>query len=241
MNDILRPVTPDGLIGFDEFGQLQAKKVEAKYTTSWRIWDVREKTCVICNHGWELNHKSFKDQYYWHSREEVVHNSCYERYLTLSEWEQVYFNVCHFNLAFPDGLKEVKNQYGGAWNLPWYRFSWKDAPTFTIVIGRRKRVWHMEIKASTQGVVGMPELDFRMAEKRFSEEDITKASTQGVVGMPELDFRMAEKCFSEEDITKEFGPASVLVHAWTDEKMLAYLKKFVRILGLEKPVEKVAE
>ncbi len=214
MSDIIvRQLTPDGLIGFDKFGQLQAKEVGAEHTMSWIISDVREKTCVICNHGWELNHKSFKDQHYWHNRKVLIHESCYKRYLMLSEWEQVYFNVCSLNLAFPEGLKERKNEYGGAWNLPWYEFEWNGAETFTIVIGRRKRVWHMEIQGPTPGYPGLPDLDYRMAEK----------------------------CFSEERVTKEFGPTSVMVHAWTDEKMLAYLKKFVRILGLEKPVEKVAE
>ena len=213
MNDILRVVTPDGYIGFDEFGQLQAKEVEAKHTTSWIIWDVREKTCVICNHGWELNHKSMKDQYYWHDRKELTHKSCFERYLKLREWSLIYNAVCDCHLAFPGGLKERENGYGAAWNLPWYEFKWKGAEIFTIVIGKRKRVFHMEIKAPTEGYPGMPELDYRMAEKSFSEEDVTK----------------------------DFGPTSVRVHAWGEEKVRAYLKKFVRILGLEKPAAKVAE
>ncbi len=212
MNDILRAITPDGLIGFDEFGQLQAKKVEAKCTTSWIIWDVCEKICVICNHGWEINHKSMKDQHFWHDREELVHESCYKRYLTLREWQTIYNAVCNCHLAFPQGLKEAKNQYGAAWNLPWYEFTWKDAPTFTILIGSRKRVFHLEIKAGP-----------------------------GYPGIPDLNYKMAEECFSNEDVTKDFGPASVWVHAWTEEKLQDYLKKFVRILGLEKPVEKVAE
>ncbi len=213
MNDILRAVTPDGYVGFDEFGQLQAKEVEAKHTTSWIVWDVREKTCFICNHGWELNHKSFKDQYYWHDRKELIHESCFKRYRKLREWSMFFNAVVECNLAFPGGLKEVKNEYGAAWNLPWYEFKWKGAETFTIVIGRRKRVDHVEIKAPTEGYPGMPSLDYRMAEK----------------------------CFSEEDVTKDFGPTSIMVHAHTDEKLKAYLKKFVRILGLEKPAEKVAE
>jgi len=206
---IVRPLTPDGFVGYDEHDQFIAMDIEG--VGRWVTYPLRNplgKTCLICNQEWQLNHKSVKDQYFWHSREELVHKSCYRRYLTLRDWDMIYNHVCSFHLAFPGGLKEVENQYKGAWNTPWFEFVWKDAPTFTILIGPRKRVYHMEIKAPQQAHEGMPALDYRMAEK----------------------------CFSEEDVTKEFGPTSVMVHAWSEEKVLAYLKKFVRILGLEEKV-----
>ncbi len=213
MNDILRPITADGYIGYDKFNQLQAVRFENGSMISWIIANPLEEICPICDRGWNLNHTSIKDQHYWHDRKELTHESCFKRYLKLREWSMFFNAVVECNLAFPGGLKEVKNEYGAAWNLPWYEFTWKGAETFTIVIGRRKRVDHVEIKAPTEGYPGLPSLDYRMAEK----------------------------CFSEEDVTKDFGPTSVMVHAHTDEKLKAYLKKFVRILGLEKPAEKIAE
>ena len=213
MNDIVRPITPDGFIGYDEFNQLNAVKFENGSRISWIIWNPLENICPICNRGWDLIHTSIKDQHYWHDRKELTHKSCFERYLKLREWSLIYNAVCDCHLAFPDGLKERENGYGAAWNLPWYEFKWKGAETFTIVIGKRKRVFHMEIKVPAPSYPGTPELEYRMAEK----------------------------CFSEESVTKEFGPTSVLVHAWGEENVRAYLKKFVRILGLEKPAAKVTE
>jgi len=203
---IVRPLTPDGFVGYDEHDQFIAMDIEGEGRwITYPICNPLGKTCSICNQEWQLNHKSIKDQYHWHDRNEHVHKSCFRRFLTLNEWQTVYDAVAGFPLAFPGGLKETENLYKGGWNLPWYTFEWKDRPGYKIVIGRRKRVWNMEI---------MP-------------------PDQMAPGMFEMDWRMGEKSFSEEDVTKEFSPTGIYVHAWSDVKLRAYLNKFVRILGLE--------
>ncbi len=201
MNDIVRRLTPDGFIGYDQFNQLVALEVEKERTTSWILpCNPLEKICCICAHGWDLNHRSVKDQHFWRDRDKVVHMSCYKRYLGLCEWDLFYNSICTLASAW-SGLTEVGNLYKGAWNLPWYEFNFKGSPHL-ITIGRRKRVFHMEIEYRVGG----------------------RASS--------LDVELAEALFKLEDVTKEFGPRHILVHAWTDEKFLEYLRHFERILGL---------
>ena len=47
VNIIVRPITDDGEVGYDEFDQFTWNRKEGKYTVSSMIADVRGKTCVI--------------------------------------------------------------------------------------------------------------------------------------------------------------------------------------------------
>ena len=211
MNTIVRPITADGFVGFDEFGQLCLSEVQGKYTTLTFISDVRQKVCAICNHGWYPSAKSMKDQYHWRLLDETkaggetygfVHLSCYVRHLALNDRTDVHRAIVGARIAFR-GLVPMPNRYwpkGDIWGelRPWYHADvippgiGPSAPTTCeLIIGRRKRVWSIEMHPNKGE-------EFAWCEK-------------------------AESAFKKEDVTKEFSPKGILLHAWTEEKMREYL------------------
>lgn len=215
MNDILRPLTADGLVGWDQFNQLWLWRVDGKSRSGTVIADVREKTCPVCNRGWEATAESLGDQYHWDSRKQWVHESCFVRYQGLTEhdfWHEALCGVFRFQ-----GLKEIPNEYRGAWNTPWYRIPLSDVPR-TLKLGTRKRVYHMEIEEEAA----------ELPPPRDAEEGARR-----LVAKARMDFGKAEALFASEDVTKSFGPQRVMIHAWTREKARQYLRKFAEILGLE--------
>jgi hypothetical protein len=215
MNDILRPLTADGLVGWDQFNQIWLWEVEGETRRGHIIADVREKICRVCNRGWETTAKGLGDQYYWQTREEWAHASCFVRYLALREYSFWHDALCGvFRFERP---AEIPNEYGGAWNTPWYRVTLLDVPR-TLKLGHRKRVYHMEIEP--EGRYAPPADDTpEAAAKRFAARARTNLSH-------------ATKLFEAEEVTKEVGADMVLVHAWTEEKAREYLKHFAQVLGL---------
>ena len=215
MNDIVRPLTQDGMVGWDAHDQLWLWKAEGKNRVGTIIADVRGKTCPVCARGWEPTAVSLGDQYFWRSREEWAHESCFTRYLGIDEhefWHGALCSVVRFH-----GLVKLPNEYGGAWNTPWYRIPLCDVPR-TLKLGRRKRVYHMEIEA----------LEAELAAPRDAEEGARR-----LVAKARMDFSKAEALFKSEDVTKEFSEHSVMIHAWDRERARQYLRKFAEILGLE--------
>lgn len=216
MNAIVRPITADGLVGFDQFDQLCLEEHkeehgrEVIYQTF--ISDVRQKVCAICNHGWYPSAASMKDQYHWTLLDEpkagggetygFVHKTCYLRHLALNDRMDVHRALVGARIAFR-GLTPIPNRYwpkGDVWGdlRPWYRAEvvppgiGDSAPTTCeIIIGMRKRVWSIEIRPNANE-------EFSWCEK-------------------------AERFFKKEEVTKEFSPKGILLHAWTEEKMREYL------------------
>lgn len=207
MNDIVKPLTPDGMCGWDEFGQLCLWKVDGDRRVGTLIGDPRGHTCRICQQGWALTIESLEDQMYWSDFREWVHRSCSIRYSALKERDKWFWALVDAGIRF-DGLQEIPNGYWhrDPWRgkKPWYRVKLLDSER-TLKLGFRKRVSHMEIESGTGS---------------FSRA-------------------LAEELFKDENGTKQIGDDSVLIHAWTDEKALEYLKAFARIMALRDPHESV--
>lgn len=174
MNNIIQPVTSDGLVGFDEFGQLCAWEQDGEFRRGWHLHDVRQKTCIICGRKWDLTSESLKDQVFLQEKEAWVHQSCHKRYLALSEFYFWYGAVCGARIRY-HGLEEIPNEYRGGWNLPWYRAKLCDRHA-SLKLGTRKHVYHMEIELS-----GDPRYDREKAKAFLEREDVTKK--EGVGGL----------------------------------------------------------
>jgi len=176
MGLIVRPITDDGLVGYDQFGQLAVTKVEGDSQTSWFIADVRDKTCIICNHGWKPNATSMADQFRWDLVDGFVHNSCLERHSGLVEWAEFRNALVAAGVRF-NGLRPVENGYWGpSSKRPWYVAELLDFPV-AFKLGARKRVYHVEVVAQ-----GGTSLSFHAeAEEAFKSEDVTKHFTPSSV------------------------------------------------------------
>lgn len=225
MNAIVKPLTRDGLLGWDQYGQLWRWKVEGERRVGTIIADVREKICCVCGRGWELTAEGMGDQYFWSNRAEWAHETCYIRHLALDEFD--FWCSALVGAGFIFGQKDTTKPLGeggpalealpnGYWGekdpwgagMPWYRArllkkleSRENAPLGrTLKLGHRKRVYHLEIE----------------------------------VGFGPYDKALAEELFKSEAVTKVIGDDTMLVHAWGQEKAREYLKHFARILGVGK-------
>jgi hypothetical protein len=171
MNDIVRPVTDDGQIGYDEYDQFIWKRPQGEYTVMSPICDVREETCEICERGWEPTGPSIGDQHHsqlygW------VHLTCLVRLGALKEKARFWHALCG-TVRFR-GLKPIENRYwpkGDPYaKKPWYTAELIDHPA-RFVVGSRKRVCQIEVVAE-----GGKELEhWKRAEEAFADKDVTKS------------------------------------------------------------------
>ena len=203
MNDILRPITDDGRLGFDEFDQLfyWTKPDVSGARIGTIVADVRDSVCPICNHGWELQPEAFADQTYWYLIEEFVHESCLVRhhsFVERADFERIVSKVVVYKLGLSFSVELIKNGY---WpgsishsKKPWYRFSFKDLPV-TLVIGHRKRVTSISVEPKEGKTLGW--------------------------------WNDAKKALSKEDVTKGFSGQEIFIHAWTNEKVAEYVDVFL--------------
>lgn len=155
-----------GVIGLDESKQLVWQRMEHGDIWSRPIRDPRGEICLICNQGWKDTTSSIVDQHYWDSHERTVHESCFVRYLGLIEhgmWNRALIGA---KIRFSK-LESIPNGYGGGWDTPWYRVKPLGVEGITIRMGRRKRVWHIELELR-----GYP-ID-RDVFKAFENEQVTK-------------------------------------------------------------------
>ena len=201
MGLIIRPITDDGLVGYDQFGQLAVTRKDGDFEMSHFIADVRDKTCGICAHGWEPNSVSMADQLEWDLIKSVVHESCYYRHIGLSERADFQRALVSAHVRFK-WLKPIENGYHGASmkGRPWYTAELLDHPVM-FKLGARKRVDHVEVIAQ-----GGTTIEWH---------------------------KEAEEAFKTEDTTKHFTPSSVLLHAWTQEKVREYAKRLAEIGKLQ--------
>lgn len=230
MNDILKPVTVDGMAGFDQFGQFYVKIREGEYVIGRHCHDVREKICCICNHGWELTSKSLVDQTFLDHRAEYAHRSCTIRYEVLQEFDFWYRAVLDAGFMFgpldnPKHIAEggpcfeaLPNGYwpkGDPWSVkPWYRVRLlkrvdeeksENGPLGrTLRLGARKRVYHLEIEP------GPGPYDEKLARELLGNE----------------------KVYGDVAVTMNIQSDGMMIHAHGKEKAREYLKKFARILGV---------
>lgn len=171
---IKRPISPDGLVGYDQFGQLAVTKKDGEYETSHFIADVRDKTCALCLHGWELSGPGMDDQMHWQLIDDHVHESCWVRHIGFIERSEFFNAICAARVRFK-GLTAIENGY---WpksyrisQKPWYRAELLDHPA-AFVLGARKRVDQIEI-IPTEGELGW----YGEAERAFADLRDTKHFT----------------------------------------------------------------
>jgi hypothetical protein len=202
---IRRPITDDGLVGYDEFEQLMVCRIDKQGDKIFSsVFDVRNETCVLCDRGWEPTGPSIADQSVWQISRTHVHVTCLVRFGALGQRESYWLALVAARVRF-GGLVPISNQYwpsSDPWaKQPWYYAELLDYPV-KFVLGMRKRVHHVELRAQ-----GGTELASLVA---------------------------AEDVFKDEDVTKEFSPTKILLHAWSTEKMNEYVKRLVDLGGLAK-------
>lgn len=171
MNKIIKPVTGDGKCGYDEFGQFCVWTYEERHGGEvGRIMaDVRGQTCLLCGSKWEAVTRQIADQHYDHSAETMVHMSCWIRHLSYLDRGNWITDLAKGGV-YRETLKAfeaIPNQYGGAWNTPWYKVT-INAPGYPVLtVGARKRVDSILIERLTR------EQAERIAEK-LKDENTTK-------------------------------------------------------------------
>lgn len=211
MNDIIRPITDDGTVGYDQFNQLLAKTPrENGGVVDSLIQDVRGKTCEICLRGWEPTAKSMIDQHFWREFDSYVHVTCYIRHVALCERSGFYWFLVNARIPFRN-FRQIDGRYwrkDDAWYRPWYAADLCDSKaeeavarlsgnTVRIEIGWRKRVIAIELIAG-----GSTHFDWCDA---------------------------AEKDFTTETVTKDFSPTRILLHAHGSDKAREYIKRLARV------------
>jgi hypothetical protein len=199
---IVRPITDDGLVGYDQFNQLTLCAYRDADSMVFKfIHDVRREKCIICDRGWEATGPSMGDQLYWDLTKSHVHRSCSIRHEGLCERQQIWSAIVGAKIRF-GGLLPISNGYwphSDPWSAkPWYEAELLDFPV-RFVVGARKRVLNIEVHAQ-----GGTKLDW---------------------------WERAEEMFKDEDVTKEFSSRMVLIHAWGTEKMRQYVKQIADLAG----------
>lgn len=215
-----------GQIGLDQFDQIVCDRVEDGIGTC-RTWvtDVRGKTCPLCGREWEITTKDWADQFYHHDRELLMHKSCFVRHLTHTE-HMDWFNAIVASRKACPGLRfekpeEIKNQYGGAWNTPWYRVRIK-SHNATLILGRRKRVDHVEIQFDEPTQKAIDKLT-----ELFADYNVTKGYVAADEGRVWAGAHIARYKLDTEFV-------GFYAHAW-GENYKDYLMKFAEVMLM--PVE----
>lgn len=216
MNDIIKPLTVDGNVGWDKYGQLWHWKYEGPSRVGHPIADVRNKVCPVCRRGWDLTAESFEDQFYWSGREEFAHLSCYIRFRALAQFEFWSNALVEVGFIFgrgdhEPGLEEIPNEYWrptDPWGAgsPWYRVHLlkKDEERNNVPFGRTLK------------------LGFRKHVYALLIEP----------GFAPCDLEFAKRLFEKESVTKSFEDDRVMIHAHGRDKAKEYLGRFAEILGV---------
>jgi hypothetical protein len=205
MNDIVKPLTSDGMCGWDEHQQLWLWELEEGGGKVGRIiGDPRGQTCRMCRQGWILTCESLKDQRYDQDNREWWHYSCYVRYIATKDRDLFDSALIGAHIRF-SGWKEIPSQYwrrDPVWSKrSWYVAEANDQP-IKITIGSRKRVYNIEFEPTP----GTGELLF---------------------------WQEAGKEFASEKVTKEFIPTRVMLHAWGGDQLKDYMKCLSKAFSLD--------
>jgi hypothetical protein len=170
MNRIKRTLAHN--LGFDEVGQLVVGWEENGTTVSTIISDMRGKTCAICGRPWEVTAESFRNQYWDQSLNLWMHKTCFLGQIGVSQAVRFMDVICSvrdrqwYGLGFE--MAQIPNEYGAAWNTPWWRVNFRDFIPW-MKIGARKRVFHMSLHDLTKEQV-------ELFNSRVVTEDVTKGS-----------------------------------------------------------------
>jgi hypothetical protein len=171
MNDIIKAVTPDGCAGYDQYDQFwvyqpDARNPEIRVGSIYK--DLRGQKCMLCDQKWKTEARDLADQYYNRDAEIHVHKSCYVRHLSFLERQKLMDTLVRSELRDKvKAIDDIPNQYGGAWNTPWYEITLNYTGNPVITIGPRKRVISLELTRITNDQV-------KTLEKRFESVIDTK-------------------------------------------------------------------
>lgn len=206
-NEILKPITPDGLVGYDGYNQLQVvwEEEPGRRISSPCFHDVRGKTCPICGLGWVLSSAGFRDQYLERATNRLVHERCWVGHLELTEAAMWYTLLCDCRPKEPLITWEwlpIPNEYGGGWKTSWYRVFVGNG-SCEMKLGRRKRVWHMSLHGVTWAQCDL-------AAELLKDENVTKW-----INPPRIP-------------PGDCGEAGI--HAWTREKAREYMTVFYKVI-----------
>lgn len=135
------PVTQDGLVWLDDYGSMF---VTNERGFSYGIRDTRDKTCLICERGWECNGPSMSDQVYWSLLEDTVHASCLNRHESLVERVRFIGIVSKFpTYNGKRTLKVETNEYSSD-GTDWYSLEIRSG--IKLFMGWRKNVCNISIR-----------------------------------------------------------------------------------------------
>lgn len=156
-------------IGFDQFKQFMWIAEHEGAQVMKGIFDVRGKKCAICGRTWENTAKDITNQHSPYGRNTLVHETCFVGHLAQVQFDLLQDALSANSILEAGEIKEIANQYGGAWNTPWWKVKIKNRSGFKIGItfGRRKRVY--VIHATPLGGT-----KFALNGSEFKEEIVTK-------------------------------------------------------------------
>lgn len=205
MNTIVKPITPDGRTGFDQYDQLMTWTVPDTngYARGRIISDVRTHTCYICGRGWENTTESLCDQVA--EDDMFMHQTCYFGHRKLAEKRLL--TDALIKADFLCRLEEVPPRYPHS--TPWQRVSLlkndqaRSDSGFKIVLGSRKRVWEVRLHAPIEYL------------NRLQEKTKDYPETNG--------FR--HESSDDPDLGSYF-----FLHAWSMDQLIEFLKLFQSVL-----------
>lgn len=243
-NPITKPITPDGLAGFDDDGHLWLGTVD--WTDELRFscgayHDVRDRVCEICNHGWALTAEALADQAFWNLTDSMVHKTCLIRHCGLVEREELGSAIVSARIPHI-GLKPIWNgYYTEGYDVrrdPWAAKPWYWTRVITDFANDAVD------RDATSRVEALERLGFKPDlisivvgwRKRVIALEV---SGQGNQTLPWWD--EARREFESEDVTKSFDEKHIALHCYGYAKLRDYLDRIAAVGNLRRPSRSIAD
>lgn len=162
-NDVIDIICEADILGWyrvrfgkDGFGQLSIEiKGQGQGLSTPCISDMRGKYCCICGRGWDNNPFSMMDQYIESNgsdKSKFMHMTCKKGVVAYNQRLRFTEALLMSRKRVPyehgvkwENLKEIPNEYGGGWNMPWYEAEFTNYPGVKVKFGCRKNVDHVEV------------------------------------------------------------------------------------------------
>lgn len=203
--------------GFDEFDQF----MKVVFSTDGKGWnmspaaDVRGIPCVICGKKFTEDANDMAQQLRVDGAPDewrFSHLPCWIGHLNLNERDLIQSAIEHARrhlrpankdkwYHIPYKIEAIDNQYGGAWDTNWYEITFYDVIPIPVVLTFGRRKRVWNIEMNPTNLAG-----------KISE------------------FTLPEKFLEGEETTKEFDKNSLLIHAWSREKVNEYVTAFLGLL-----------
>jgi hypothetical protein len=164
---IERPVTSDGLAGYDQFNQFMVfRRDESGFTGTIKA-DLRGSSCPLCSMLWIATSASLVDQHFARETNQHVHRSCFVRYETFRQRAELLLNLIKAGFYDVELLELPNGYYLDEWATPWYKVNIKDSNRIFITCGPRKNVYSLEFEKLTID-------ENAQLQEAFKSEDVTK-------------------------------------------------------------------